>query len=228
LKFSFDTPPKRPSSFGNSKKTANTSSTSNEKLKKAIERNRVRIAKKQGKKTIELSSRQTSRGKGPSWSVSRPQSKDPPATKETSRRLGSTRGEYQFSTSLRKSPARPPAKIGYIARKKQAISGLCDGIKDKFRGILVYLGWAFCFFLLFRLVFTDRGVLDFYSRQKVYDGKVKNLEIIKKESAELGRQIEHIKSNRIYQKKLVRDHLGFISEDEFLILFPKEKKVKSI
>ena len=36
-------------------------------------------------------------------------------------------------------------------------------------------------------------------------------------------EIKKIGSNSTYQKKLVRDNLGFIARDEYLILFPREK-----
>jgi hypothetical protein len=38
----------------------------------------------------------------------------------------------------------------------------------------------------------------------------------------LVREIERMHNDVGYQKKLVRDNLGFIASDEYLVLFPKE------
>jgi hypothetical protein len=35
-------------------------------------------------------------------------------------------------------------------------------------------------------------------------------------------EIERMQYDVAFQKRLVRDNLGFIAQDEFLILFPKE------
>ena len=78
-------------------------------------------------------------------------------------------------------------------------------------------------FLLGRLVLSDRGVLDYFTQKKNYEKKLKKLYNLKDHKVNLKKEIKLIKTNKFHQKKLVRDHLGFISKDEFLILFQKGK-----
>ncbi len=83
--------------------------------------------------------------------------------------------------------------------------------------------WIFCLFLLVRLIFSKGGISDFYSLKKTLNQYNVNYEKIKKENIELKKTIHMIKHNSSYQKKLVRNHLGFIAKDEFLVVFPKRK-----
>lgn len=83
--------------------------------------------------------------------------------------------------------------------------------------------WVFCVIMVGRLIFADGGVTDFYSQKSTVNAKETELERIKKDNSVLMKEIERMKSDSGYQKKLVRDHLGFIAKDEYLVLFPKEK-----
>ena len=82
--------------------------------------------------------------------------------------------------------------------------------------------------LILRLIFSGGGVLDYYHQQKAYQEKLGDFTSIGIENQELVIENEKIRHNKRFQKKLVRDHLGFIASDEFLILFPKGKGKKSI
>lgn len=86
---------------------------------------------------------------------------------------------------------------------------------------LVKGAWVLCLVLLVRLVFTDGGIIDYYSTKSLLKLKVNELKAIKEENNKLADEIERIKSDKIYQKKLVRDNLGFIANNEYLVLFPK-------
>jgi len=80
--------------------------------------------------------------------------------------------------------------------------------------------WIFSIFLLARLVFTERGVMEYYGRKGNLKEKFDQLSSIKKENKDLEREIKKIRKNTSYQKSLVRNHLGFIAKDEFIVLLP--------
>ena len=73
---------------------------------------------------------------------------------------------------------------------------------------------------LYQKKLINKRVLDFGC------GSGSFLSRIKKENMQIVREIERMQTDTAYQKKLVRDNLGFIAADEFLILFPKEKSVQ--
>lgn len=86
---------------------------------------------------------------------------------------------------------------------------------------LVKGSWIFCGLMVLRLIFATGGVTDFYSQKSIVAERVTELGDIKKENTALVREIERMRSDAGFQKKLVRDNLGFIAADEFLVLFPK-------
>ena len=75
--------------------------------------------------------------------------------------------------------------------------------------------------MVLRLIFAAGGVTDYYSQKTSVNERLSELSDIKKENMQLVREIERMRSDSGYQKKLVRDNLGFIASDEFLVLFPK-------
>ena len=83
--------------------------------------------------------------------------------------------------------------------------------------------WIFCVILIFRLIFTVGGVVDFYTKRDHFRMKERDYSAIKRENKEIVTEIDLITNSPSHQKKLVRGHLEFISPDEFLILFAKEK-----
>jgi len=87
--------------------------------------------------------------------------------------------------------------------------------------------WAFCGFLLLRLIFSEGGVIEYYDKKSALDQRSYELETLKNENVGLMEELELIRSNSRYQKKLVRDHLGYIARDEYLILFPEGSKKSS-
>ena len=93
-------------------------------------------------------------------------------------------------------------------------------------GYVVKGAWGFCALMILRLIFASGGITDFYSRTSVHSDRLNELNRIKKENMQLVREIERMQSDVAFQKKLVRDNLGFIAADEFLVLFPKETQVQ--
>lgn len=103
------------------------------------------------------------------------------------------------------------------ARKKT------KSVDPKYANYLVKGCWAFCAIMVLRLIFANGGVTDFYSQKATVSERLSELNDIKKENMQLVREIERMRSDSGFQKKLVRDNLGFIASDEFLVLFPKSK-----
>ncbi len=91
-----------------------------------------------------------------------------------------------------------------------------------FYSYVVKAAWVFCVLLVLRLIFTQGGVIDFYHQVEVLNKKKLEFQQIKSENSALAKEIYKMRNDHLYQKKIVRDNLGFIAEDEYLVLFPKE------
>lgn len=88
---------------------------------------------------------------------------------------------------------------------------------------LVKLGWFLSILLFIQLIVSNGGVFDYYDKKVALEEKVFEGQFIEEENKQLKLYIEKIMKDEQYQKKLVRDHLGFISKDEFLVLFSRGK-----
>lgn len=89
------------------------------------------------------------------------------------------------------------------------------------------LGWLFCGALILRIFFMESGILDYHSMNQTLDKKQENLISLRQENASIIQEIHKIKTSQAYQKKLARDHLGVIAEDEYLVLFSKDSATSS-
>lgn len=149
------------------------------------------------------------------------------AKPENSELMGELKKKNQVPTTLAYAPVAAPTVRAKrkVKTKKDATT---KDIKARFNNLVVKGGWLFCIFLMGRLVFSDGGIMDYYSQKNLLDGKVRELEANKKENELLAKEIELIKDDSNYQKKIVRDNLGMIAKDEFLILFPKETSAQAI
>lgn len=119
---------------------------------------------------------------------------------------------------VKRTPKKVAAHISYTTsstRKKH------KSMDPKYVNWLVKGSWIFCALMVLRLIFATGGVTDFYSQKNSVAARIKELTDIKKENMTLVREIERMRSDSGFQKKLVRDNLGFIAADEFLVLFPK-------
>ena len=206
--------------------TANSSGSSaigSDRLRKAIERNRAKQAKRSG---------QASRAAAPTendWSL--------PSRKSTStRRSVASADNVEFTTAIRKSSGRAPATVSYGEAKTPTVVSRRTTRKTttpsrarkpkskllKNTNEYVVKGiWVFCAILLLRLIFSNGGVRDFYAKKDVLQGRHDELARIEKENQNLLKEIALLRKDPQYQKKVVRDHLGYIAKDEFLILFPE-------
>ncbi len=93
----------------------------------------------------------------------------------------------------------------------------------KFEWTLTKFGWLACIGLLVRLVMMEGGLLDYNSMDRDLVSKETELKSLRIENAELTQEIHKIKTSVRYQKKLARDHLGVIAQDEYLVLFTKDR-----
>ena len=132
--------------------------------------------------------------------------------------------EAEFLAPVRRSVAKAPAKVAYTTAKRK-VNTRKKNSESNYTAYLVKFGWAFCTFLLFRLVFSGGGVMDYYSSLNLLEDKEYEVTRVLEDNKSLAVEIKKISTNSSYQKKLVRDNLGFIARDEYLILFPREKSL---
>lgn len=192
-----------------------------DRLRKAIERNRAKQAKRD---TIQMS-----RTADTTWSNKAPSSERPTIAQNAE--------SVRFSSSLREGPRKPPAPVSYSRSKALVKAKPATRVKATKRrsslskpldvnDTVVKVFWAVCGVLILRLIFSGGGVVDYYKRQAQLNERHYEKNRIFEENQVLRGEIELIKSNAVHQKKLVREHLGFIAADEFLILFAKDSKVE--
>lgn len=219
---------------------ASAGSASSERLRKAIERNRAKQAKRG-----ESASKASLTGSVPTKSWSAPgesSSSVKTARRSTGRTTSSTRtsgsasrrsvasaDNFEFTTAIRKGVSKSPANVSYSKPTKKAATSVTTKYKSSSRRkkavtvkpneYLVRGIWVFCALLLLRLVFSHGGIIDYYDKKEVLTRKEQALERVKQENKELVSEIEKIKTDSSYQKKIVRHHLGHIAKDEFLVLF---------
>ena len=239
MEFSFDKPQ-------NNTTNSDTSNIANERLRKAIERNRQRQKEREQKLDAKPEGSQESVTREP-LNAPRFPPPPPPASHFEQPELKAEANEAQtefFHSSeaepeeaivrpTRRSVARPedtefvtikrapkkPAALNYHTTSHRKKSKSLD---PKIVAFLIKATWIFAAFLVLRLLFARGGVTDFYSQHRLLEKKQNELVEVKNENMELVREIERMHSDTGYQKKLVRDNLGFIAADEFLVLFPKD------
>ncbi len=139
------------------------------------------------------------------------------STSVVSRRSVAKPEDTEF-VPVKRTPKKVASQISYTTtstRKKQ------KSMDPKYVNWLVKGSWIFCGLMILRLIFATGGVTDFYSQKGAVADRLAELSDIKKENMQLVREIERMRSDAGFQKKLVRDNLGFIAADEFLVLFPK-------
>jgi cell division protein FtsB len=136
-------------------------------------------------------------------------------TLPTRRTVATANTEVEFVRASR-APVRRPAEIGYTftpakkLNKKQSI-------------LMARIGWGFCVFLLLRLIFSDRGVIDYHDLKEIAVDKTNEKMALIKENESLIKDIRMIQDDAGYQRRLVRDHLGYVANDEYVILFPSQR-----
>lgn len=133
-------------------------------------------------------------------------------------------GKATFSQPQKKSK-KLPAPIRYLGLGKGTTSSKKRG--KKLVEHLVVFGWVCMAVLGGRLMFSDRGVLDYYKHRTVLETIKHDISQLEIDNKELLQEIEKIKTSSRYQKKIVRDYLGFIAKNEYLVLFAKGRSPAS-
>jgi cell division protein FtsB len=142
----------------------------------------------------------------------------PQATTVVSRRSVAKPEDTEF-VPVKRTPRKVASQISYTTNSTRKKSKPVD---PKYLTWLVKGSWIFCGLMVLRLIFAAGGVTDYYSQKSSVNDRISELNGIKKENMQLVREIERMRSDIGFQKRLVRDNLGFIAADEFLVLFPKD------
>ena len=188
--------------------TYQSSSIASERLRKAIERNRLKQARKQRQQQatpIELA-RPDLDGEGGVWSMPASSMHIEPHAPRTTYR--GTDDNY-FTTSL-------PTKRFTLAVDK--VRQLGPQLQKKF----ILFSWLVCGLLALRLLFADRGVIDYYRELGHLEQQQKTLKQYQQANLALAQEVKRLKTDERYQRKMVRDHLGHVAADEFVVAFRKE------
>lgn len=243
-------------------------SISSDRLRKAIERNRAKQAKRAmgptgatSRGTVDLNSASSRSSASDRSGFSLPGIGRTASTSSMSSGAGATSGaatrrnvarpgEQEFATSIRRDSVKAPADVAYVSRtpttttrartatvvpatsrttttrttaRSTTTRRKISAKADKRTRYFVLGCWVLLGVMCLRLVFSRGGVIDFYANKGLLEGKIDEYHAIEAENDNLQDEIKNIKASKSYQKKLVRDHLGFIAKDEFLILFSKEE-----
>ncbi|MFN8370195.1 MAG: hypothetical protein U0T83_06175 [Bacteriovoracaceae bacterium] len=86
---------------------------------------------------------------------------------------------------------------------------------------LAKVAWIIYSIMVFRLIFAENGMVDYFSMEKVLQEKRDALSTVINGNKKIISEINRIDKDSVYQKKIARDYLGVVAKDEFLILFSK-------
>ena len=201
-----------------------TSTIANERLRKAIERNRARQAER-NRNQPQPSFAQAQTKQQPQQEQStlfdrpqadnadeepakprrerpraqeRTQSSLPRAQAVVTRRTVARADEADF-TPTKRAPRKVASQISYSTTNSRKKSKPLD---PTFVGYLVKGCWIFCAIMVLRLIFANGGVTDYYSNRSVFNDRVGELERIKKENMQIVHEIERMQTDIAFQKKL--------------------------
>ena len=203
-----------------------------DRLQKAIQRNRDKLSRKSELGPAPMASFSATSNK--LWNLKSPGSPPPALPKAppvqnvnntylSKRQSVATPDNVKFTNGLSDVTKNKKSLLGKNILPKSfndsPVKKISDNTGINWTKIMVISGWCFCLFLLLRLVFAQRGVMDYYSRKSSFNRKEMFFKQLITENNNLEKEIKLIQDNYQYQKQLVRDHLGFIAKDEHLVLF---------
>lgn len=233
MEFSFEpsqakTPRSRQRPINRSTTASGSESFSADRLQKAIERNRAKQARRGAPPSTDRIIKAPART-GSSLTSRLERSRNDeiivmPKNNSPTRRNVAVGGRATFSEPIKKSD-KLPAPIRYLGLGKPKIK--TSKKNKKLLDHLVLFGWIAVSILGMRLMFSERGVVDFYKDKNVLQKLYHEKEQIVADNEDLVDEIQKIKASSRYQKKIVRDNLGFIAEQEYLILFAKGRAPSS-
>tara|TARA_B100000925_G_scaffold289318_1_gene271927 strand:+ start:4023 stop:4700 length:678 start_codon:yes stop_codon:yes gene_type:complete len=218
--------------YNNRNEESGASSLSNSRLQKAIERNRARMQKKEGLRSTGQQplrgvpiSKRSAAATTRAVSVSAPQRKvwsKSESDKSVESRLEKLR-QKRASRVSRLTPETKTRKKTKISFKNFSFKGLIFGGHERpsYLKWITKISWLglLCFFL--HVCFGARGILEYYSRLKELDSVKREIVILNEENNSLVYEINQIENSVTFQRKVVRDYLGYISRDEYLVIFPE-------
>ncbi len=86
------------------------------------------------------------------------------------------------------------------------------------------VGWGIVGLLVLRLIFMERGVIDYLGMNSRLNEKKEEISHIEKENSQISQEIRRLTLDKSYQRQITKETLGVIAADEFLILFAGESE----
>ena len=86
------------------------------------------------------------------------------------------------------------------------------------------VGWGIVGLLVLRLIFMERGVIDYLGMNSRLNEKKDEIAHIEKENSQINQEIRRLTLDKSYQRQITKETLGVIAADEFLILFAGESE----
>lgn len=226
--------------FGRNKSDSQDSNSNKEQtigssaLQQAIERNRLKLLQKDSPSPGSSPPNDTLTAPNPSIRSSIPFEEKlkqlradptpnmvipPPKVMPSSPPLTSTKSSLTNKFENLGTISKPNLRLDSISSVKSKWDYIRSNIFNYFlKGL-----WIFSIILLLRLIFADRGVLEYYFRRKKVQEKLEILENQVQINKKIAKEITRIQKDITFQKSLVRNHLGFIADDEFIVVLPESK-----
>lgn len=95
--------------------------------------------------------------------------------------------------------------------------------KKKFDPI-VRIGWGIVGILVLRLIFMERGVIDYLGMNSRLNEKKQEITRLEKENSSITSEMRRLTLDKSYQRQITKETLGVIAADEFLVLFAGESE----
>lgn len=124
-------------------------------------------------------------------------------------------------SELKENSAADFVQEGSYSQMGSSFGSMAMNNNKRKKAIIIFF-WCICFAFLLRLTFSQGGLLDYRSKVNIYNQKLEQLEKMKEENLGLTHEIARMKRDKDFQMKLVREHLGFVAKDEYVILFSKD------
>ncbi len=159
-------------------------------------------------------------------------SEAPTVVEEPTRRTPGRPEQTDFLTARRHKPSVP--QVDYLddeevedeeeeVEERRVVVRSKPKVKAKPKvDLLPRVGWAIVAMAMLRLIFMERGVVDYVSMDSKLKERSQELSRVESENKEIGQEIQRITLDKTYQRQIAKEHLGVIAADEFLILFAGE------
>ena len=241
-------------------RTISGASNSSDRLKKAIERNRAKVAKRTNQTSMFAGNNRsrpavakvatTSGDQSLSERLARLKQK---RAQIQNNRLSGAPGSISQTTVQRNNPT-SASKIEILKARRQKLQGLkksaitektsgATGFSEKMAeknfsffnrifstAIKALLAktirtaiWMLNVFFLGIVIFGNRGVVDYVGRHGVLEEKNNHLKYLAKENEDIKFQIYRLQNDKTYQRQIIRDYLGYIAKDEYLVIFAENQ-----